>query len=60
MESMLNRRQEPQRLPDLLIRAAMRAECQRLSPEIRAEVKRLLKQLLAECAAAAVVSRTDE
>jgi hypothetical protein len=29
-------------------------------PEMRAEVKRLLKQLLAECAAAAVVSQTDE
>ncbi len=56
---MLNR-QEPQWQSDLLIRTAMRAECQRLTPEIRAEVKRLLKQLLAECAAAAVVSQTDE
>jgi len=51
---------EPQRQPDLLIKIAMRAECQRLTPEMRAEVKRLLKQLLAECAAAAVVSQTDE
>jgi hypothetical protein len=59
MESMLNR-QEPQRQPDLLIRTAMQAECQRLTPEMRAEVKRLLKQLLAECAATAVVSQTDE
>jgi hypothetical protein len=59
MESMLNR-QGPQRQPDLLLRTAMRAECQRLTPEMRAEVKRLLKQLLAECAAAAVVSQTDE
>ena len=56
---MLNR-QEPQRQPDLLIRTAMQAECQRLTPEMRAEVKRLLKQLLAECAATAVVSQTDE
>jgi len=59
MESMLNSL-EPQRQPDLLIKIAMRAECQRLTPEMRAEVKRLLKQLLAECAAAAVVSQTDE
>ena len=51
---------KPQRQPDLLIRIAMRAECQRLAPEMRAEVKRLLKQLLAECAAAAVVSQIDE
>ena len=51
---------EPQRQPDLLIRTAMQAECQRLTLEMRAEVKRLLKQLLAECAAAAVVSQTDE
>ena len=59
MESMLNSL-EPQRQPDLLIKIAMRAECQRLTPEMRAEVKRLLKQLLAECAAAAVVCQTDE
>jgi hypothetical protein len=59
MESMLNSL-KPQRQPDLLIRIAMRAECQRLAPEMRAEVKRLLKQLLAECAAAAVVSQIDE
>jgi hypothetical protein len=59
MESML-KCQEPQRQPDLLIRTVMGAECQRLTPEMRAEVKRLLKQLLAECAAAAVVSQTDE
>lgn len=59
MESMLYR-QRLQRQPDLLIKTATRAECQRLTPEMQAEVKRLLKQLLAECAAAAVVGQTDE
>ena len=54
-------RQGVQQRPDLLIRAAMRAPCQQLSPEVQAEVRRLLKQLLAECtAAAAAASRTDE
>jgi hypothetical protein len=45
--------------PDLLIRVAMRAECQQFAPAVRAEVRRLLKHLLAECAASAV-SQTDE
>jgi hypothetical protein len=46
--------------PDFLIRVAMRAECQQFTPTIRAEVRRLLKHLLAECAAASVASQTDE
>jgi hypothetical protein len=45
--------QERQQQPDLLVRAAISAECQQLAPEIRASVRRLLKQLLTECAAAA-------
>jgi hypothetical protein len=53
-------RQEVQQQPDLLIRAAMTAECQHFAPEIRATVRRLLKQLLAECAVAAVARQTDE
>lgn len=39
--------------PDLLFRATTTAECQRLAPEIRADVRRLLKQLLTECATVA-------
>jgi hypothetical protein len=46
--------------PDFLIRVATRAECQQFTPPIRAEVRRLLKHLLAECAAASVASQTDE
>jgi uncharacterized membrane protein len=56
---MLNR-QESQQQPDLLIRTAMKVERAGFTPEIRAEIKRLLKQLLVEFADAAVVSRTDE
>jgi hypothetical protein len=59
MEATMDRQGMQQR-PDLLIRAAMRVECQQFAPEVRAEVIRLLKQLLAECAAAAVASQTDE
>ena len=44
--------QEERQQLDLLVRATTAAECQRLAPEIRATVQRLLKQLLAECAAA--------
>lgn len=37
------------RQPDLLIRASTKAECQQFTPAIQAEVRSLLKQLLAEC-----------
>lgn len=46
--------------PDLLMRVAMRAECQQFAPAVRAEVRRLLRHLLAECAAASTVNQTDE
>ena len=38
----------------------MRAQCQRCRRKMQAEVRRLLKQLLAECTAAATASQTDE
>lgn len=53
-------RQDLQRQPDLLIRAATRAGCQQFTPEIQAEVRRLLKQLLAECATIASMRQADE
>jgi hypothetical protein len=59
MEAAMDRQGVQQR-PDLLIRAAMMAPCQQLSPEVQAEVRRLLKQLLAEFTAAATASQTDE
>jgi hypothetical protein len=47
--------------PDLLHRATMDAERERLAPEIRAAVIGLLKQLLTECVSGAVgVGSCDE
>jgi hypothetical protein len=60
MESMLNR-QVRQQQPDLLMEAVLGAQAQYLAPEIRAEVRRLLKQLLTEyVGAGAPVERVDE
>jgi hypothetical protein len=57
---MLNR-QAQQQQPDLLTEAALRAQIQRLAPEIQAEVRLLLKQLLTEYVGAAVaVEPVDE
>lgn len=57
---MLNR-QVRQQQPDLLIEVALGGQVQCHAPEIRTEVRRLLKQLLIEyVGAAAAVERVDE
>ena len=55
---MSNRQQQQQ--PDLLIKVEMDAWTRRLTPEARVEVKRLLRQLLAEYAAVVSGKLTDE
>jgi hypothetical protein len=53
----MSRRQQQ---TDLLITVEMEAWTQRVTPEARVEVKRLLRQLLAEYAAAVAGRLTDE
>jgi hypothetical protein len=56
---MLSRQAQQQ--PDLLTEATLRVQIQRLAPEIQAEVRLLLKQLLTDYVGAAVaVERVDE
>ena len=49
-----------QQQPDLLRRATMDAERQRLLPEIEVTVSRLLMQLLTECVTGKVARSADE
>lgn len=53
-------RQQIQRQADLLIRATMGAGGQQFAPEIQAEIRCLLKQLLAECAKTTSMRQVDE
>jgi hypothetical protein len=48
------------RQPDLLMRAATIAECQKFTPAIQVEVRSLLKQLLAECTTSASTGAVHE
>ncbi len=49
-----------QQQPDLLQRAAMQAERQRMAPEVRATVVCLLKQLLLECVGTSAAARSAD
>jgi hypothetical protein len=46
--------------PDLLFRAVIHAERERIPPDIRAPVVNLLKQLLTECVPELKTRRVDE
>ncbi len=49
-----------QQQPDLLQRAVMQAERQRMAPEDRAAVVYLLKQLLLECVGTPMTARSAD